>query len=156
MFDGEILDKIILRDKRLQKFKADRLNIDNQLYKEAKINAQKHIKNKKRDLCPEKLREYIGKPKELWESLKSLGLPRITQDNPRLSSFSPTLEDEILELLQIIKNTADIDNLSGRFLKDDAVVLALPISKLCNLSMKVSKFPLDCKIAKLKPLYKKD
>ena len=145
MFDGEILDKIILRDKRLQKFKADRLNIDNQLYKEAKINAQKHIKNKKRDLCPEKLREYIGKPKELWESLKSLGLPRITQDNPRLSSFSPTLEDEILELLQIIKNTADIDNLSGRFLKDTAVVLALPIPKLCNLSMKVSKFPLDYK-----------
>ena len=125
------------------------------MYKEAKINVQKHIKNKKRDLCPEKLREYVGNPKELRESLKSLGLSRITQDNPSLSSFSPTLDDEILELLQIIKNTADIDNLSGRFLKDDAVVLALPISKLCNLSMKVSKFPLDCKIAKLKPLYKK-
>ena len=26
---------------------------------------------------------------------------------------------------------------------------------LCNLSMKPSKFPLDCKIAKLKPLHKK-
>ena len=126
------------------------------MYKEAKINGQKHIKNKKRDLCPEKLREYVGNPKELRESLKSLGLSRITQDNPSLSSFSPTLDDEILELLQRIKNTADIDNLSGRFLKDDAVVLALPISKLCNLSMKVSKFPLDCKIAKLKPLCKKD
>ena len=27
-FDGEILDKIILRDKRLKEFKASRLNID--------------------------------------------------------------------------------------------------------------------------------
>ena len=73
-------------------------------------------------------------------------------------TFSPTSEDEILKLLTDTnpEKAAGIDNLSGRFLKDGAVVLALPISKLCNLSMKRSKFPLDCKIAKLKPLYKKD
>ena len=41
------------------------------------------------------------------------------------------------------------------FLKYRVVILASPISKLCDLSMKRSKFPLDCKIAKLKPLYKK-
>ena len=46
-FDGEILDKIILRDKRLKKFKESRLNIDEQLYKEAKTNVQKLVKNKK-------------------------------------------------------------------------------------------------------------
>ena len=46
-FDGEILNKIILRDKRLKKFKASRLNMDEQLYKEAKINVQKVIKIKK-------------------------------------------------------------------------------------------------------------
>ena len=46
-FDGEILDKIILRDKRLKKFDTSRHNIDEQLYKEAKINVQKLIKNKK-------------------------------------------------------------------------------------------------------------
>ena len=74
-FDGEILDKIILRDKRLKKFKASRLNIDEQLYKEAKINVQKLIKNKKKDFYQEKLRENVGKPKELWKALKSLGLP---------------------------------------------------------------------------------
>ena len=70
-------------------------------------------------------------------------------------TFSPTSEDEILKLLTDTnpEKAAGIDNLSGRFLKDGAVVLALPISKLCNLSMKRSKFPLDCKIAK--PLYKK-
>ena len=46
-FNGEILDKIILRDKRLKKFKTCRLNIDEQMYKEAKINVQKLIKHKK-------------------------------------------------------------------------------------------------------------
>ena len=35
------------------------------------------------------------------------------------------------------------------------VVLDLLISKLCNLSLKPLKFSLDCKIAKLKPSYKK-
>ena len=74
-FDGEILDEIILRDKRLKKFKASRLNIDGQLYREAKINVQKLIKIKKRDFYQEKLRENVGKPKELWKALKSLGLP---------------------------------------------------------------------------------
>ena len=74
-FDGEILDKNILRDKHLKKFKASRLNIDEQLYKEAKINVQKLIKIKKRDFYQEKLRENVGKPKELWKALKSLGLP---------------------------------------------------------------------------------
>ena len=48
-FHGEILDKIILRDKHLKKFKASRLNIDEQVYKEAKINVQKLIKKKKRE-----------------------------------------------------------------------------------------------------------
>ena len=72
---GEILGKIILRDKRVKKFKASRLNIDKPLYKEAKINVQKLIKTKKRDFFQEKLRENLGKPKELWKVLKSLGLP---------------------------------------------------------------------------------
>ena len=69
-FDGESLDKIGLRDKRLKKF-----NIDEKLYEEAKINAQNLIKNKKKGFYQEKLRENVGKSKELWKSLKSLGLP---------------------------------------------------------------------------------
>ena len=31
----------------------------------------------------------------------------------------------------------------------------MPITQICNLSIKFSHFPKDCKIAKLKPLYKK-
>ena len=67
------------------------------------------------------------------------------------------MEDEILKLLTDTnpKKAVGIDNLYGRFLKDGAAILVLPISKLCDLSMKRSKFPLYCKIAKLKPLYNK-
>ena len=50
---------------------------------------------------------------------------------------------------------AGTDNLSGRFLKDGADILTIPVTQLCNLSIKFSHFPKDCKVAKLKPLYKK-
>ena len=72
-------------------------------------------------------------------------------------AFPPTSEDEVLKLLKDVnpEKEAGIDNLSRRFLKDSAVVLALAISKLRNLLTKRSKFPSDCVIAKLKPLYKK-
>ena len=54
-FDEEILDTIILRDKRLKKDKVSRLNIDEQLYKEGNINVHELIKNKKRPL-PRKIK----------------------------------------------------------------------------------------------------
>ena len=54
----------------LRKFKTSK-----QLYKEAKINVQKLIKNKKGDFYQEKLRGNVGKPKEEWKALKSIGLP---------------------------------------------------------------------------------
>ena len=61
-------------------------------------------------------------------------------------------------ILTILKNTkvskaAGLDNLSGRFLRDGAKVLAKPTTDICNLS--ISKFPDSCKLAKLKPIYKK-
>ena len=54
-----------------------------------------------------------------------------------------------------VNKAAGIDNISGRFLKDGADVLGIPITQICNLSIKLSHFPKDCKVAKLKPLYKK-
>ena len=50
---------------------------------------------------------------------------------------------------------AGIDDLSGRFLKDGADILTIPMTQLCNLSIKFSHIPKDCKVAKLKPLYEK-
>ena len=63
-------------------------------------------------------------------------------------------EEAVLKQLQDLDESkaAGLDNLSG---KDGETILAKPISQICNLSIKYSIFPPDCKIAKLKPLLKK-
>ena len=43
--------------------------------KKAKYNRLKLIAAKKREFFDDKLTENVGKPKELWETLKSLGMP---------------------------------------------------------------------------------
>ena len=45
-----------------------------------------------------------------------------------------------------LDNAAGINNLSGKFFKDGANVVAKPISKICNLSTKYYIFPTDCQI----------
>ena len=74
--------------------------------------------------------------------------------NFQLSETSP---EKILSILKDLNHSkaAGTDNLLGKFLKDDAHVLARPISRLCNLSIKLNSFPRSCKIAKVKPLLKK-
>ena len=216
-FDDEVTGTIQLREKRLKHFKSTKLCVDEELYKEAKYHIMKLIKEKKRQFYTDKLKENIGKPKELWKALKSLGLPskkrsisniclknddKISFDDktnantfkefycnlasdlvaklpppsnrfgitpvrkyyqdvlnllPCKFKFSFVTEDLVLKLLKDmnIDKAAGIDNLSGKFLKDAANVLAKPISEICNLSIKYSVFPTDCQISKLKPLFKK-
>ena len=71
--------------------------------------------------------------------------------------LKPTIEDIVLKLLKTfeISQAASIDNLLGRFLKDCAVIFANPVTKICNLSTKSETFPDPCKVAKLKPIFKK-
>ena len=71
-----------------------------------------------------------------------------------LTSVSENPVLTILKATQVSK-AAGLDNPSGRFLKDGAKFLAKPISDLCNISINSEKFPNLCKVAKLKPLYKK-
>ena len=68
-----------------------------------------------------------------------------------------TTEINIEKILRIsnARKAAGIDDLSGRLLKDGSQFLSKPISELCNLSIKLGSFPDSCKIAKLKPLFKK-
>ena len=72
-------------------------------------------------------------------------------------NFQTVQSNTISNLLKAcnINKAAGIDDVSGRFLKDGADVLAIPITQICNLSIKLSHFPKDCKLAKLKPLYRK-
>ena len=48
-----------------------------------------------------------------------------------------------------------MDEISPKFLKDDAEVLTKPICDIINLSIKLSTFRDKCKIAKLIPLFTK-
>ena len=71
--------------------------------------------------------------------------------------FSETSLEKILHTLKGLHpaKAAGIDNLSGKFLKDGADIVARPIFQLCNLSIKSILFPRSCKIVKVKPLFKK-
>ena len=73
-----------------------------------------------------------------------------------LVSFSLTISRKSAQIQKPTKYYSSIDGLSGKFLKNGANnILAKPISKICNLSIKYSIFPTNCQIAKLKPLCKK-
>ena len=71
--------------------------------------------------------------------------------------FTKVSEKTISDFLKELKanKATGIDNLLSLFLKDGSKVLATPIAQICNLSIKLSTVPDACKIAKLKPLYKK-
>ena len=77
---GEVLEKLNVRSKFFKKFKKSRLHIDKELNEKSKYEALKLIalkkNNQKHAFLEEKLSEMIGKPKELWESLKSLGMSK--------------------------------------------------------------------------------
>ena len=63
---------------------------------------------------------------------------------------------EYFVLVLDISKAAGIDNLPERFLKDGAVILAKPVTEICNLSIKSGILPDPCKLAKLKPMFKKE
>ena len=73
-FDAEIIEKISDRDKLFKKIENSRLHVDKYNHKEARNEVQKLIRTKKKAYFESKLTENIGKPKELWNFLKSLGL----------------------------------------------------------------------------------
>ena len=77
--------------------------------------------------------------------------------NPKKLTFQTIQTRYISDLVKKcnINKAAGIDDSSGRFLKDGADVLTMPITQICDLSIKFSHFPKDCKVAKLKHLYKK-
>ena len=77
-FDGQVLENINTREKLFKKFKKSRLHIDKELNRKAKYNTLKLIAAKRRAFFDDKLSENIGKPKELWETLKSFGMPQKT------------------------------------------------------------------------------
>ena len=168
------------------------------------------IKKKQKNFIAEKLNQNISKPKELWKSLKSLGLPSKQQSSSTIClekdgilsfdhqanveifkdfysnlasdlvkklpkppnkfgtgtvreyyknlnleeksfAFEPTTHAVVLKLLEDLNpsKSAGLDNIAGKFLKEGASILASPLTDLCNLSISLSSFPDECKVAKL-------
>jgi hypothetical protein len=70
-----------------------------------------------------------------------------------------TVTEEFIEKelrgLNAFKSTG-LDNIPARFLKDGASILKKPITHIVNLSITTSTVPIDFKIAKVKPLFKKN
>ena len=71
--------------------------------------------------------------------------------------FHTIESSSVLSLLKNVEvNKADgIHIISARFLKYGASILAISVTRICNLSIKLSHFSHDCKLAKFKPLHKK-
>ena len=56
-------------------FKKSKLHIDEKNYKKVNYQVQNLVRKKKREFYETNLRQKINKPKELWKTLKSMGLP---------------------------------------------------------------------------------
>ena len=125
--------------------------------------------NKKRAFFQNKLTELIGKSKDLWKALKSLGLPikfsscevkaleinnTVEQDVHSIlvgcKKYYSTLAESLVKdsessILTILKATkvskaAGLGNLFGCFLKDGLKFLSKSVKDLCNFSISHEKF----------------
>ena len=84
-FDNQIVSAIQKQDKLYKKFKHPGLETDEENFKVAKMHLQKMILKKKKSYFEEELGKNRNKPKELWKTLKSLGL---NSDKARQSKIS--------------------------------------------------------------------
>ena len=175
------------------------------------------ILKKKKSYFEEELGKNRNKPKELWKTLKSLGLSSDKARQSKISlkkdgaiqfealenannfkrfyselagglqeklprapnkftsqttknyyaktscnvsndfEFSNVSEEDVKKILLSLDTSkvAGMDQITTKFLRDGAEVLALPLRNIINLSIKLSTFPEECKIAKLKSIFKK-
>ena len=105
-FDAEIIEQIKKRDKLFQLFKKSKLASVELIYKRAKNHLKHLINTKKKNYMRTKLSMNIGKPKELWKALKSLGLPSKAKKESKyvfkMVKLYPLMLKKMLKHLRII------------------------------------------------------
>ena len=71
--------------------------------------------------------------------------------------FSYVSDEDVKKTLLSLDTSkpAGVDQIPATFVRDGAEVLALPLGNIINLSTKLSTFPEECYIAKLKPIFRK-
>ena len=69
--------------------------------------------------------------------------------------FSNVSEEDVKKILLNLDTSkaTRMDQIPAKFLRDGAEVLAFPLGNIIHLSIKLSTFPGECKIAKLKPIF---
>ena len=73
-FDSEVISIINKRDNYYKNIKSSGLETDKDFLKAAKISLKNIIQKKKRTSFQDKLKEISNSSKELWKTLKSLGM----------------------------------------------------------------------------------
>ena len=91
-FDNQIVSAIKRRDKLYKKFKHSSLETDKDNFKLAKMHLQKMMLKKKKSYFEEEVDKNRKKPKELWKTLKSLGL---SSGKAKQSKFSLNKDGDI-------------------------------------------------------------
>ena len=84
-FDNQIVSATQRQNKLCKKFKHSGLETDKDNFKVVKMHLQKIILKKKKFYFEEELGKNRNKPKELWKTLKSLGL---SSEKARQSNIS--------------------------------------------------------------------
>ena len=102
------------------------------------------------------VRKLPAAPSEFNNNSKNQYYMNIEQNYHNLELFNATMETikMILSFLNTFK-APGFNEMSLKFLKDGAEVLALPLCNLVNWPMKQSLFSDKCKIVKLQPVFKK-
>ena len=95
--DQEVFEGIRTRNKLLTKYRTSQIYSDYINFKKARNRVQSLIKRKKKSFITDKLNENIGKPKELWKCLKSLGLSSGKDSSSKIclnNKGSPCFDDK--------------------------------------------------------------
>ena len=120
-FDREIAELIHACEKLFLEFKKSKLHIDEENYKKVKYQVQNLIRKKKRELYGTNLRQKINKPKELWKTLKSMGLP-----SNAVTASNMCLKDKNEKAFNAIKNCSIFKNYYSSLVHN--LVTKLPLS----------------------------
>ena len=112
-FGIDVLNAIRNRDKHYKKFKQSDRKTDKDNFKYAKLSLKKIFNHKKKLYFEEKIAENKGNPKELWRTLRSLGMPskgvrqsKISLKENGVFSFDPKKNANIF--CRYFSNLADL------------------------------------------------
>ena len=121
------------RENLFLKFKKSKFHIDEENYKKVKYQVQNLIRKKKREFYETNLRQKINKPKELWKTLKSMGLP-----SKAVAASNIYLKDKNEIVFNATKNCSIFKNFFSSLAEN--LVSKLPLSPNIFTESKIASY----------------